>query len=152
MTRGNLSSRLLAGALLLTLTACGHSGPAATGNAAGQASPPAATSVQPPVTGAATGGSQPAAVPEPAHTVVVVMENHAYAQIIGSPDAPFINTLAGRGALFTRSYAITHPSEPNYLALFSGSTQGIADDGCPYRFTTPNLAADLIKAGKSFAA
>jgi acid phosphatase len=78
------------------------------------------------------------------------MENHSYAEIIGNPAAPFINTLAGRGALFTRSYAITHPSEPNYLALFSGSTQGITDDGCPYRFTAPNLAAGLIKAGKSF--
>jgi len=90
-------------------------------------------------------------VPEPAHTVVVVMENHSYADIIGNPAASFINDLARRGALFTRSYAITHPSEPNYLALFSGSTQGVADDGCPYRFTAPNLAADLIRAGKTFA-
>jgi acid phosphatase len=79
------------------------------------------------------------------------MENHSYADIVGNPAAPFINELARRGALFTRSYAITHPSEPNYLALFSGSTQGVADDGCPYRFSAPNLAADLIKAGKSFA-
>jgi acid phosphatase len=90
-------------------------------------------------------------VPEPAHTVVVVMENHSYAEIIGNPAAPFINELARRGALFTRSHAITHPSQPNYLALFSGSAQGVADDGCPYRFTTANLAAGLIKAGKSFA-
>jgi acid phosphatase len=79
------------------------------------------------------------------------MENHSYAQIIGNPAAPFINALAGRGALFTRSRAITHPSEPNYLALFSGSTQGVTDDSCPNRFTAPNLAADLIRAGKSFA-
>jgi acid phosphatase len=98
-----------------------------------------------------TTGAQPAKVPAPAHTVVVVMENHSYEQIIASPAAPFINQLAGRGALFTRSYAITHPSQPNYLALFSGSTQGVADDGCPVRFTAGNLAADLIKAGKSFA-
>ena len=90
-------------------------------------------------------------MPEPAHTVVVVMENHSYADIIGNPAAPFINELAGRGALFTRSSAITHPSEPNYLALFSGSTQGVTDDGCPNRFTAPNLAADLIRVGKSFA-
>ncbi len=154
MMRGTLTTRpgpasLLAGAVLLVLAACGTSGPAATSNPASQASSQAATSVgtaQP-----SASGVRQTSVPEPAHTVVVVMENHAYAQIIGSPDAPFINTLARRGALFTRSYAITHPSEPNYLALFSGSTQGIADDGCPYRFTTPNLAADLIKAGKSFA-
>ena len=91
------------------------------------------------------------AVPEPAHTVVVVMENHSYADIIGNPTAPFINELAGRVALFTCSSAITHPSEPNYLALISGSTQEVTDDGCPNRFTAPNLAADLIRAGKSFA-
>jgi len=90
-------------------------------------------------------------VPEPAHTVVVAIENHSYAGIAGNPAAPFINDLARRGALFTRSYAITHPSEPNYLALFSGSTQGVADDGCPYRFAAPNLAADLMKAGRTFA-
>ena len=105
----------------------------------GSPSPPTAT------------GAQRATVPEPAHTVVVVMENHSYADIAGNPVAPFINDLARRGALFTRSYAITHPSEPNYLALFSGSTQGVADDGCPDRFAAPNLAADLIKAGKTFA-
>jgi phosphatidylinositol-3-phosphatase len=79
------------------------------------------------------------------------MENHSYADIVGDPAAPYINELARRGALFTRSYAITHPSEPNYLALFSGGTQGVTDDGCPNRFTAPNLAADLIRAGKTFA-
>jgi phosphatidylinositol-3-phosphatase len=79
------------------------------------------------------------------------MENHSYQDIIGNPEARYINQLASRGAVFTRSYAVTHPSEPNYLALFSGSTQGVADDSCPHRFSTPNLAADLIRAGRSFA-
>ena len=129
--------------LVLVLVGCGGSGPAAS-SPAGQTGSSAAAATT-------TTGTQPAAVPEPAHTVVVVMENHSYADIVGNPAAPFINELARRGALFTRSYAITHPSEPNYLALFSGSTQGVADDGCPYRFTAPNLAADLIKAGRSFA-
>ena len=41
-------------------------------------------------------------------------------------------------------------SQPNYLALFSGSTQGVSDDRCPYAFTTPNLASELIAAGLSF--
>jgi len=148
MTRGTLT--VAAGFTLLALAGCASqatTGQAATSQAA--TSQAATSTAVPAVTSGAS--TQTAAVPEPAHTIVVVMENHAYAQIIGSPDAPFINSLARRGALFTRSYAITHPSEPNYLALFSGSTQGIADDGCPYRFTTPNLAADLIKAGRSFA-
>jgi phosphatidylinositol-3-phosphatase len=134
-----IPARALAAVVLLVLAGCGGSGPAASSPSTSSA----ATSE--------TAGAQPAAVAAPAHTVVVVMENHSYADIIGNPAAPFINELARRGALFTRSYAITHPSEPNYLALFSGSTQGITDDGCPYRFTVPNLATDLIKAGKSFA-
>ncbi len=79
------------------------------------------------------------------------MENHSYAEIIGNSAAPFINSLAGRGALFTHSYAITHPSEPNYLALFSGSTQGVTGDNCPVSFAAPNLASGLLAAGQSFA-
>jgi len=80
-----------------------------------------------------------------------MLENHAYGQIIGSPQAPFINWLARRGALFTASFAITHPSEPNYLALFSGSTNGVVGDPCPTSVRGPNLAADLIAAHLTFA-
>jgi acid phosphatase len=92
-------------------------------------------------------------VPRPAHVVVVVEENHGFSQIIGSPDAPYINSLAsGRHtALFTQSFALTHPSEPNYLLLFSGSTQGITDDSTtPVPFTTPNLGAALIQKHLTF--
>ncbi|HEY2167410.1 MAG TPA: alkaline phosphatase family protein, partial [Jatrophihabitantaceae bacterium] len=70
-------------------------------------------------TGAAAG-----AVPHWDHVVVVVLENKAAGELVGNPAAPFLNQLAHQGALFTHSYAITHPSEPNYLALFSGSTHG----------------------------
>ncbi|MBU1775992.1 MAG: alkaline phosphatase family protein, partial [Gammaproteobacteria bacterium] len=64
-------------------------------------------------------------LPRPDHIVIVIEENKSFAQIIGNEDAPYINELARRGALFTQSYGITHPSQPNYLALFSGSTRGI---------------------------
>ncbi len=109
--------------------------------------------------GSATSGpaaGQPATsaaghVPAPAHTVVVMMENHAYSEVIGNAAAPYLNQLARQGAVFTHSYAITHPSEPNYLALFSGSTHGVTADSCPVELTAPNLAADLIAAGKTFA-
>jgi acid phosphatase len=143
---------LIAALFFLGVAGCSGSGPGASTTAT-----PSATSAvtgQPPAgrgSESAAAGAQQAGVPEPAHTVVVVMENHTYADIVGNPAAPFINELARRGALFTRSHAITHPSEPNYLALFSGSTHGVADDGCPDRFTAPNLAADLISAGKTFA-
>jgi hypothetical protein len=90
------------------------------------------------------------AVPRPDHTVVVVMENHSYADIIGSSSAPYLNSLASSGANFTQSFAITHPSEPNYLALFSGSTQGLTDDSCPHTYSGANLGSELIGAGDTF--
>jgi len=90
-------------------------------------------------------------VPRPDHVVIVIEENHGYGEIIGSASAPYINSLAQQGALFTHSFAITHPSEPNYLALFSGSTQGLTDDSCPNTFAAANLASQLLAAGFSFA-
>jgi len=77
-------------------------------------------------------------------------ENHAFSEIIGSSAAPYMNSLASQGASFTNSHAITHPSEPNYLALFSGSTHGLASDACPLSFTGPNLATELLAAKDSF--
>jgi phosphatidylinositol-3-phosphatase len=89
-------------------------------------------------------------LPHPDHVVVVVMENRSFDDIIGNPRAPYINGLAAGGALFTRSYAVAHPSQPNYLALFSGSTQGVTSDACPLSFGGPNLATSLVAAGYSF--
>ena len=89
-------------------------------------------------------------LPLPTHIVIVVEENHGYSEIIGSSQAPYINTLADEGASFTNSHAITHPSQPNYLALFSGSTQGITDDSCPHTFSAANLGSELIAAKKTF--
>ena len=138
---------------LVALAGCGGPGPASgsAGPAAASTSAGTSASTASGAVPSVTSGVPSATVPRPAHTVVVVMENHSYAEIIGNPAAPFINQLASRGALFTRSYAVTHPSEPNYLALFSGSTQGVADDSCPHSFAAPNLAASLIAAGSSFA-
>ena len=89
-------------------------------------------------------------VPRPDHVVIVVEENHSYNEIIGSSSAPYINSLAQQGAVFTQSFAIEHPSEPNYLDLFSGSNQGVTNDNCPFSFSTPNLGAELISAGLTF--
>jgi acid phosphatase len=84
------------------------------------------------------------------HIVLVMFENHAYSQISGSGSAPYFNSLAGQGAKFTQSYGITHPSQPNYLAIFSGSTQGNTNDNCPLTFSGNNIANQLITAGKTF--
>jgi hypothetical protein len=89
--------------------------------------------------------------PRPDHIVMVIEENHSYSQIVDAPDAPYINKLAAQGAVFTQSFGVTYPSKPNYLALFSGSTQGITDNSCPHTMTTPNLGHALLAAGLTFA-
>jgi phosphatidylinositol-3-phosphatase len=90
------------------------------------------------------------AVPRPDHVVIVLFENTAEGSIIGNPDAPYFNQLANTGANFTNSFAIEHPSQPNYLDLFSGSNQGVTSDSCPHTFDADNEGAQLIAAGLTF--
>lgn len=96
------------------------------------------------------------------HVVIVVEENRTLGQIIGDTvNAPYINFLAKGGVRMNSMFAIQHPSQPNYLHLFSGSNQDVLDDNLPtvfsitgtakYPFRSPNLGAELIAAGFSFA-
>ncbi len=91
-------------------------------------------------------------LPRPDHIVIVIEENHGYTQIIDNASAPYINFLAGTGASMTQSYGVTHPSQPNYIAFFSGATQGVVNDSVyPHsQFTAPNLGAKLLAAGLTF--
>ncbi|WP_034593398.1 alkaline phosphatase family protein [Hamadaea tsunoensis] len=118
---------------------------AASLGAASNAAPAKHPAARPPATAATT-------VPQrPAHVLVVMFENKAFEHEVGDPHAPYINSLLARSAVLTRSYAVTHPSQPNYLALFSGSTQGVTSDRCLKRMHgVPNLGSELIAAGLSF--
>jgi len=99
-------------------------------------------------------GMEPAwsQLPRPDHLVMVIEENRAIGQIHGNPSASYINALAGIGAVFTNSHGLTHPSQPNYLELFSGSNQGITDNTVPSGapLTAPNLGSLLLGAGLTF--
>ena len=75
-----------------------------------------------PLSAASRLGDSAPPLPRPDHIVMVIEENHSYSQIIDSSDAPYINRLAAQGAVFTQSFGVTYPSQPNYLALFSGLT------------------------------
>jgi peptidoglycan hydrolase-like protein with peptidoglycan-binding domain len=93
------------------------------------------------------GGPPP---PRPDHIVLVMFENKKYSSMTTSA-APYLNSLAAQGARFTKSFGITHPSQPNYIALLSGSVQGVTGDECPKNFTgKENLAHQLIAAGLTF--
>ena len=92
-----------------------------------------------------------APVVRPDHVVIVVMENKRYDAVIGHAQTPYISELAKQGANFSNAYGETHPSQPNYLAFFSGSTQGVSDNRCKHSFTAvPNLATQLLQTGRSF--
>ena len=64
------------------------------------------------------------------HVVWIMLENEGYS-VVGSPSAPYLNALARQCALATNDYGVTHPSLPNYIALTTGSPQGIVDDNEP---------------------
>ncbi len=85
-----------------------------------------------------------ASVLRPDH-VVIVIEEDRFADALGdSAHLPYVNQLAQTALVYTNSHGVGHPSEPNYLALFSGSTQGVTDNGTNHNFPgVQNLASQL---------
>ena len=91
-------------------------------------------------------------LPVPDHVLLVVLENKDADRVLGSSDAPYLNSLAAGSANFVNAHAVTHPSQPNYLALFSGDTHGVTDDRClGAPLDAPSLGGRLLAAGRSFA-
>lgn len=89
------------------------------------------------------------AVPSTSPVIVILFENKGEAQVIGSADAPYLNSLVPKGSVATDYQAIAHPSQPNYLALFSGSPQGVTDDNV-HDVTAPTIADQLEAAGRTW--
>src|SRR5260370_31730733 len=59
----------------------------------------------------------PSPVPATEQVVLVVLENHSFSQVIGSPSMPYLNSLAAQHALAGNYFADTHPSIGNYFML-----------------------------------
>lgn len=86
------------------------------------------------------------------HIVVVIEENHSQQEIEGDSSAPYMNSLMQQGANLKNYHAIEHPSQPNYLDLFSGSNQGVTNDNVPKnRFSSENLGSELFANHYTFA-
>jgi phosphatidylinositol-3-phosphatase len=79
------------------------------------------------------------------HVIWIVMENRSYSDVIGSSHALYLNKLAHKCGLASNFSAESHPSLPNYVAMTSGSTQGIGDDGDPsqHRLAVPSIFSQL---------
>ncbi len=157
--RDRLTARLGVGAVALVLAsspvlaACSIAGPTAepdiTSSAQATVEPTPATSPgYSPAPTPSTARPSPtpiAPVPNFGHVFVILMENEEQTSIIGNSSAPYINGLANQYGQASNYTAVSHPSEPNYLALWSGSTQGVTDDGV-YNFTSGTTVADQVAA------
>lgn len=91
-------------------------------------------------------------VPALNHVVVVVMENKSWAGVQGRP---YVSSLIANGAQPFLSFAVTHPSQPNYFALWAGSTLGVTNDNCPAPgspFSAENLGHACEAAGLTWRA
>jgi len=123
-------------ACAVMLAAC-QAHPAAQANATHSPTPTLQAQPSPSAT------SDPSAAPDPSHVFVIVLENRSYSQVVGTS---YIAQLASEYGLASNYRGISHPSLPNYLAMTSGSTWGVADDGW-HNLPAGGLGAQLTDAG-----
>jgi phosphatidylinositol-3-phosphatase len=90
-------------------------------------------------------------IPALRHVWLVVLQNHSYEQIVGNPEAPFLNDLANRFALATRYFAVSDESLPNHLAMLAGSTFGCRSSDCGGGLDSPTVASQLDASGRRWA-
>lgn len=93
-----------------------------------------------------------AGVPLHNHVVVVILENKNYNVV---RVLPYTASLISAGASFPKSFAVTHPSQPNYFALWAGGTLGVTNDNCPAPgspFSAENLGHACEAAGLTWRA
>jgi len=101
--------------------------------------------------GGVTGVQTPVTPGQPTftHIVLVVEENHSYAEVTGSSSMPYFHSLTSQYGLATRYYGDAHPSLPNYLALTTGLMETF-DDGFLGTISDDNVVRELLKAGKTW--
>jgi phospholipase C len=85
------------------------------------------------------------------HVFIIMMENTSYTSLIGNSNAPWINSMATTARLATNYTGVTHPSQPNYIAATSGSTNGVSDDST-VTIDVPNIVDQLEAKGKTWKA
>src|SRR5579872_555879 len=85
------------------------------------------------------------------HVFVIMLENTSYDSLIGNPNAPFINQAAATYGLAANYTGVTHPSQPNYIAATSGSTNGVNSDNTT-TIDVPNIVDRLEAGGKTWKA
>ena len=92
-------------------------------------------------------GAVPTGIPHLDHVFVIMMENHGYTQIVGNPNAPYVNFYMKTANAATNYFAVGHPSSTNYLEVVGGSNFGDRSDNAPDWHNancTPNLQSGTV--------
>jgi hypothetical protein len=147
------SIRLFIFSFLPLLVACGV---APTLPAIPTLPPSTVTETVPPLPTQTAGPSPTQTAPPPVaafkHIIVIFFENHEFGSVIGNRDMPNYNQYANENVLLTQYYAITHPSLPNYLAVFGGDTFGVTSDCSKCYVSSTNLADQIEASGRTWRA
>ncbi|MFL6314305.1 MAG: alkaline phosphatase family protein [Terriglobales bacterium] len=132
--------------LLLLGTGCGGGAVSASGSTTTATPTPAPTPSPSPIP-----SPTPATFPAADHVFLVVLENHAFSQVIGSPFMPYLNSLAAQHSLATNYFANTHPSIGNYFMLTTGNIE-TNNDAFPGTVSSDSIPRAFASAGKTWKA
>ncbi len=85
------------------------------------------------------------------HVFLIYMENKGVNDIVGSPNAPYINSLINSNGYANNYFALGHPSDPNYIRIMGGSDFGIDYNPTSNVINAPSLMQEMDQAGISWA-
>jgi hypothetical protein len=85
------------------------------------------------------------------HVFLIYMENHGVGDIVGSPNAPYINALINTYGYANNYYSLGHPSDPNYFRIMGGSDFGIDYNPPPNSINAPSLMQEMDQTGVTWA-
>jgi hypothetical protein len=85
------------------------------------------------------------------HVFLIYMENKGFGDILGSPNAPYINALINTYGDANNYYALSHPSDPNYFRIMGGSDFGIDYNPPPNSINAPSLMQEMDQTGVTWA-
>jgi phosphatidylinositol-3-phosphatase len=157
MVRGSRSAPLAVVAWVVVaalLGGCvGPSGPSSVGPSPSGTGPssnsPVPTASVAPVTSPTSSPSGSSELPDFPYVWIIVLENQDYDRVVGADDMPYFNGLIDRYGLAERSNGVARPSQPNYFALFSGSTHGVHDNG-DHDIDAPTIADQIEASGRTW--
>lgn len=136
----------------LLLVAAGCGGGAVSASSSTTAATPTPTPVATPSPSPAPSPSPtPATIPAADHVFLIVLENHAFSQVIGSPFMPYLNSLAAQHSLATNYFANTHPSIGNYFMLTTGNIE-TNNDAFTGTVSSDSIPRAFAAAGKTWKA